>query len=200
MMMGSSAALATNAVLAYYQQAQEYYRQQQWSLASRSVKQFIALKPDYEKAWDLMGQIYTQQGQVEAAKQCYKKALSLDAQFESAYLHLGQQLLANAELPQAQAHFENALIYHPDITRCLGEIAESYRQYHYTELAIETYFKIISMDPNNADVLLTLGQLLIQKNDITLAEQCIEQAKQIQNRQNSTQGTNADNVLSLNAI
>ncbi|MEG4418266.1 tetratricopeptide repeat protein [Microcoleus sp. LAD1_D5] len=146
--------------------------------AIAAFRRSIELKPDFSWSYHHLGDALYRQQQWEEAVGAFSKAIELDADHFGSYCGLGQSLVKLGRLDEAIIAYEQAIQLNPDadwIHYSLGEVLQqrtqldlegaiaSYRRaIELNPEDVQAYRKILEIQPDNWEVCLLLGKLLIK--------------------------------------
>jgi predicted Zn-dependent protease len=88
-----------------------------FSLAQREVENYLAVRPNDERAYYILGEIYRERGLAndkKKARDCYAKALSIRPSFAEPYRGIGLLWYKEGEKRQAKSSFQAYLAYAPE--------------------------------------------------------------------------------------
>ncbi len=123
------------------------------------------------------------QGKYDKAIKHFGKALELNPGYPDAHHGMGTALLAAGRTSEAIAHLKAALRTNTNIEDVYAKLGNAYDQLGKYDLAIQSWSKVVELDPNNigaannaAWLLATIGDVSIQDADkaIELAERVNE--------------------------
>lgn len=89
------------------------------------LRQAVALAPNSELAWDLLGYVYHYAGLDELGEKAYRRSLELDPTTPRIYWMHSRMLLYNGKLQEAEREMRQASAMHPDqfkVMAFLGEV------------------------------------------------------------------------------
>jgi predicted Zn-dependent protease len=118
---GSAGRFLNGIAPAWRANAQIALRQGDWDQANRSIKKYLALRPDDARAYYLGGEILRRRDQGDQQNQSvrfYKKALKIDPHFPPAYRALGELSFKAGRYRQAKTYFEAFLSLAPQDEAC----------------------------------------------------------------------------------
>lgn len=162
-----------------YALAISYVRLKRLADARRLFQQLVAALGESPRLHILIGRAYREAGLYEQAIEEFKRALALNSRQPRAHFLIGlAELLRGgaARFAQAQAHFEAEIAISPDDYAShffLGTIHLSERRWQPAE---EFLKKAQSLQPNNPDPPLYLGQLYFQTGRHEQAAAALEKA------------------------
>lgn len=164
---------------AVYEKALQAYNQGENSTAIIHVKNLLIENRENLSARLLFAKILLEEGELAAAQEQYMRALALNADDSLVLLPLAKSLLLQSKnediikliLPGDYSDTMNALIhvYRAKAYSALQDLAQA--KYHYN-LAL-------ALQPDQLDAVLGLASLAVKENQFELAQNHIEQAKEI---------------------
>jgi predicted Zn-dependent protease len=92
-------------------------RRGRFSLAQREVENYLAVRPNDERAYYLLGEICRQRGLLndrDKAKDCYAKAIRMCPSYADPYRGMGLLCYKEGEKTQAKSSFQAYLIHAPE--------------------------------------------------------------------------------------
>ena len=150
----------------------------QFDEAIAAFRRSIELNPDFSWSYHHLGDALDRQEQWEEAVAAFRKAIELDADHFGSYCGLGESLVKLGRLDEAIVAYEQAIKLNPDadwIHYSLGEVRQqrtqldlegaiaSYRRaIELNPDDVQAYRKLLQIQPDNWEVCLHLGKLLIK--------------------------------------
>ena len=137
----------------------------------------IELNPKYAEAYYNRGIAYEQEGQYDRAIEDFNKAIAFDPKNEDAYRARGNSYHKAGYLERARSDFlkacelDNIKVKAGELDNitaliCMGN---AYFDTDQFDKAIETYRKVLQIDPKNADVRVDLGIMYRRKGNLDRA-------------------------------
>ena len=159
-------------------------QQDAWAAAIEVYRQALAVSPDQAALHVRWGISLGRQGQWEAALAQYETAAALDSAYSPTFLHWG---IALEELERWEAALEKlnqAVALANDKSRVLFYLGSCYEQAsrklgrdEYFDRAVETFQRLLEIDPNDAYALNYLGYMYADKGiRLTEAVELLEKA------------------------
>ena len=124
---------------------------EQWQSAADSFRQAIKLKPDFAWSHYNLGEALSQLGQWEEALSCYKSAQNLDLGLAGIATKISAAMQQRSQQLQQEA-----------LSFCVSQLAQEPDN-------IELYHQAISLDRQNHQLYLGLGQALVKQGQIDQA-------------------------------
>ena len=130
------------------------------------LRQAVALDPNSDKAYYMLGRAYTRRGDLEAALQAYQEAARLRSD-PSYFLALGKTLAKSAnssksDRDRAIAAYEQALALDPSYAEAHLELGRLFVQMKNLEKARTELQKAVELEPDFYEADYLLGRLLYQ--------------------------------------
>jgi tetratricopeptide (TPR) repeat protein len=143
-----------------------------------------------------IGSLYYQNGEVDEALANFKKAKDLfelvkdDPSLAATYLNLAEIHLLHREYSITRDYSSKAVILYENQNNVIGQrlgftaYARAARAEESIETAIETYNKLISLNPNETpeDIYLELGECYLYQKELDVAKTTFEQILQVPGR------------------
>lgn len=191
-----------------YEKGRKEFDESKFSDAEKELNKAVKAYPNFAAAWSLLGDIHQQQKQFDQASKEYSQALAADPRFVNPSFGLAliamqekrweeASQLSDQVVKMNSAAFPSAYFYNAVANYNLGKVDAA-------EVSARK-FKSLDTEHRHPDVSLLLGQIDIQKNDLSAAAQEMrdyvalapdapnaEQARQWLKRYESTNATNAD--------
>ena len=144
--------------------------------AEAILKETLAIEPKFAEAYVLLGYVYTEQEKVQEAAAALRKAEEIGT--DDPWLHLNWAALheSRAETALAMERWQKVLEKGTDNKKAMntayGRLVVQHRRDKRDDLAIETYRKMIALDPSNAWNHGNLGDMLgsMGRHDEAIAE------------------------------
>ena len=135
---------------------------EQWQQAADSFRQAIKLKADFAWSHYNLGEALSQLGQWDEALSCYQSAQNLDSDLPHVKGKIGAAMQQRSKQLQQEA-----------LTYCLSQLAQEPDN-------VELYHQAISLDRQNHQLYLGLGQALVKQGKIDQASTIYQTGLQIQ--------------------
>jgi tetratricopeptide (TPR) repeat protein len=152
-----AAALLTSAACGCLTVAQVRFWQNGQTLFERA----LALDPEDEKVWALLGITYMEQGNTDKAIACMRHATTINYEYFDAWDDLGGMLFINGDYDGAQAAYAMALRYTRDKPKIYNKLGDMFKATNRYGDAIANYQSSLELKPNQPDIQTELGQCLV---------------------------------------
>ena len=152
----------TNPVLVW-RLGNNYSALNKWEDAAKSYQEAIDLKSDYSKAYISLAAVYEQTQQVEKAIDLYKKITPQAASDIDVLYNLGRLLYnRNNETDRVDAEkiWLRAIELEPKHSNSLYSLGLLYESKGDRAKALQYYYKVKELNPNNKDVAAKIKSLL----------------------------------------
>ncbi len=110
----------------------------------------------------LKGLLYGRSGNLRSAIEEYQKTIALDPKSVILHKELAELYLRLGDMNKARAELKDAMVLAPDNLEVLLLWANVSQMLEQGQQAIDTYQKILSLDKENQEALLYLGNLYLQ--------------------------------------
>lgn len=157
-----------------YEKARKEFDQSKFADAEKELNKAVKIYPNFAAAWSLLGDIHQQQKKFDQAIKEYSQALAADPRFVNP--SFGLALIAMQEKRwQDAAKFTDEVAKMNSLAYPTAYFYNAVANYNLGNVdAAETSarkFKSLDTEHHHPDVSLLLGQILIQKNDLSGAAQ-----------------------------
>ena len=175
----------------YYHLGEALCQLRRWDEAVINLRRAIELKPDFCWSYHYLGEALSQLQKWDEAAAALSQAVTLHEHFGS-YSALGQCLNKLGELEKAIYAYRQAIKLNPDAEQIHFSLAETLQQQAKLDLEqaalayrraielnpqqIESYQKLVEIDPENGDCWLSLGKVLEKKGDVDSAVKAYRRA------------------------
>lgn len=117
------------------------------------------------------GEVLFSGGKLDEAMESFKKAIKVNSGFAMAYNNLGVVSLKNGTTKETLEYYNKALFYDPLNITFLKNLAD----YYYivqknTEKALQMYIKGLSINPEDIEILMALGNISIENGQLESAK------------------------------
>jgi tetratricopeptide (TPR) repeat protein len=146
-------------LLAQLQKAHSYFQAGQFLKAASAYKEYGLNSEVTSTVLIYEGESYEKANLFDQAMECYHKALDLDPQSVDACTGLGICLMEKEEHRASLVWFEKALRIDHTISETWVYVAEVFVNLNMPEEAMMSYKRSLDIDPDQADVLGSLGNL-----------------------------------------
>ena len=164
--------------------------------AISAYRRALELNPDFYWSYHHLGDALERQQKWEEAVVAFRGAIELNAEHFGTYCGLGQSLVKLGRLNEAIPAYEQAIQLNPDanwIHYRLGEVLQQRIQFDLEEAIgsyrrvlelnpddVQAYRKLLEMQPNNWEVWLQLGKVLIKLEQWEEAIGCFRQSCELE--------------------
>ena len=135
-------------------------QQGNFSEATNSIGEAIAIDPDQAQLHRNLGSVYWTAADPGMAIECYKRAVDLEPQDVGAQNSLGIALKQSGQLDLAVKHFREALRLCPDVATPYQNLAETLGEQGNVDEAIQLYKQAVHIAPSDAGLRNGLGVML----------------------------------------
>lgn len=136
--------------------------------AIKYYKESIELKPDYLDAHIGLSRVYEQQNKIDDAVEAYKQALSYGGSNNAAILFDFGRLLYNRNKDEdrndAEILWLNAVRLQPNYSNALYSLALLYESKGDKTTALQYYYKVKDLNPDNTDITSKIRSLIGSSN------------------------------------
>ncbi|HWN07148.1 MAG TPA: sulfotransferase [Steroidobacteraceae bacterium] len=150
-------------------------KQARYADAEQTVRQAIALKPDFPHLHEDLGGILAMQGRFEEAVPCLREAIRLEPRLPLAHRKLGEALAALGRGRDADAEFEE--YFEQDDDKGRVAVALDHLRSGRKSEAVESLRETLRNSPDNVDAMRFLAQIYLKdKERLDDAEALLRQA------------------------
>jgi tetratricopeptide (TPR) repeat protein len=149
-------------------------------MAAESYSAALRLKPDMTHGWCNLGNVYLKWDRAQDAIQLYMHALSLDPGHWASRTNLAQALIATRQVVLAKVLLIELSVERPQDTQVRNQLGKLYAELDEFEAALECFSRAIAINPDDADSLYCLGNVLQKLGDRAGAEAAFVRAAQLQ--------------------
>ncbi|WP_158442059.1 MULTISPECIES: tetratricopeptide repeat protein [Planktothrix] len=151
-----------------------YARKQQWDLAVKYYQLALKYKPNCDKLYRNLAKVLTKLNRPDEATECWYHSYRLQPEQAGAteHLELGKTLLEQGKSTEAIACFQNAISSSKNSELFLQTKLEAYSlmakalyQSNQLEEALQTYQKLLQLNPQDAIAYTNLGNLYAKRQD-----------------------------------
>ncbi|MBR8827305.1 MAG: tetratricopeptide repeat protein [Gomphosphaeria aponina SAG 52.96 = DSM 107014] len=185
-------ALQPNYWEAYHNLGNALQEQQRWREAVGAYQQVIKLKPEFSWAYNNMGDALRELQLWEEAAKAFRETTRLNPEFPWAHYNLGDVLGELGDVDGAIAAYTQALVVQTDFPQAeeklnqtlLQRIKSGFRialEYYQQQIQqdptdIESYERAVQIEPDNFDLVLGLGNALMEEERLSEAVGVMEKA------------------------
>lgn len=155
--------------------------------ADKHLRASVAARKDWAPALAVLGKVLVEEGQAAAGAAQLQQALAVDPGNRAALLLLGRALLEAGDPDRAVVFLEGAVKLVPS-ARLRMDLADAYTAKGRTQEAGEQLQAAVALEPNNAEVVLRLGQWAFLSGRLDLAERAYRQAELLGAQPGATAG------------
>ena len=163
----------------HYLLGQIYWAKGEPGLAEKSFQKTLQLDPEWTEVRLALCQIYASENS-DKAEACLKKYLETAHQSPEIYYQMALLCYKKGDHEGARKHLKTVLDLEPGFTSAhyiLAQIEDADKNW---KAADAEYQKILEQDPDNTEVLTTLGDLRHRHGDLQGAERSLKQALQVE--------------------
>jgi tetratricopeptide (TPR) repeat protein/polysaccharide pyruvyl transferase WcaK-like protein len=148
--------------------------------AAASAREAIRLAPDYAFAYGNLGEASLALGRTDDAVVSYQRAIALAPEAADLHHNLGRSFLELGQLPEAVASFRRAVELAPDVANHRVGLADVLRRLDTEpDEIIAGLRRALELQPDNPEVLSTLGNALADQGRLDEAVGCHRRALEI---------------------
>lgn len=143
--------------------AELYFYVKKYQESITALNQALKINENLAKAYFLKGMCYKESKDTNLAISSFQTAIEQDASYFDAHMEIGM-LLAYKKSSIALEYFLNALRLQPKDLTVYYNMAKFYQDAGKIELAVETYKKVVAIDPKQKESLYNLGAIELHHN------------------------------------
>jgi tetratricopeptide (TPR) repeat protein len=148
--------------------------------AAESYSAALRLEPNMTHGWCNLGNVYLKWDRAQDAIQLYVHALSLDPGHWATRTNLAQALIATRQIVLAKVLLIELTVERPEDAQVRNQLGKLYADLDELEAALDCFSRAIAINPNDADSLYCLGNILQKMGDREGAEAAFIHAAQLQ--------------------
>jgi tetratricopeptide (TPR) repeat protein len=135
----------------YYNLGQAQVLMQDSTMAEKSFRQAIDLRPDYADAHNRLGTLYWREAKPrwEAAEDEFRKAIAADSSSWSAHYNLGALLLDLGRLTEARLELDRAIDLAPDFAPAHYKLGQLQLREGQIAEATSSFQRAVDLDPKD---------------------------------------------------
>jgi len=152
-------------LLAQLQKAHSYFQDGQFIQAAAAYKEYGLHSEITAAVLIYEGESYEKATLFEQAIECYRRALDIDPKCVDACTGIGICLMEKEEFSASLVWFEKALRIDASISETWVYVAEVFVNLNMSEEAMLSYKRSLDIDPDQSDVLASLGNLYFDAGD-----------------------------------
>jgi len=133
----------------YTNKAMIYQAQKNWLKMSEAAQGAIDMKPDYAKAYSLLGSAFVRLSKTDEAVAAYLKAVEIDKNYYTVYLNLGNIYFRQKNYDKAIEAFTGAFQANPEYDKAFYMLGRSYfekKEFRSAETALQKAISINEAD------------------------------------------------------
>ncbi|MDY7009082.1 MAG: tetratricopeptide repeat protein, partial [Cyanobacteriota bacterium] len=154
---------------ANFDQAYQYYQENNLVEAERICRLILAEKPQYFQALHLLAVLEHLAGRNEVAIQLLNQVITLRPNSSQAYSNLGNILRDEGRIEEAIEYYQKAISLEPNDSSNYSKLGNILKNEGRLEEALAHYQKAISLEPNDSSNYSNLGFIFLQKKQIESA-------------------------------
>ena len=112
------------------------------------LQRVLDLQPNYDDAYELMGQIFASRGDIDSAASVMRKAIEIRPNFWGHYRSLGRVFLRAGRFPEAVEEFQRAKTLQPERAIVYQSLGVTFHMMGDLDNAISNYEKSNELSPN----------------------------------------------------
>jgi len=164
-------------LLAQLQKAHSYFQDGQFILAAAAYKEYGLHSEITAAVLIYEGESYEKATLFDQAIECYRRALDIDPKCVDACTGIGICLMEKEEFSASLVWFEKALRIDASISETWVYVAEVFVNLNMSEEAMLSYKRSLDIDPDQSDVLASLGNLYFDAGDYIKALNLYQEAE-----------------------
>ena len=148
-------------------------------LAAATLREAIALRPDWAPAHFVLAQVADQQGDSVAALAAYRRTLELKPQCVEAHAGLAALLAARGQFDLASEHYERVVELAPSNFAALNNLGTALQELGRTEDAVGCYERALRLKPDCLEALANLAAARMKRREFSEAVRLLTAALRI---------------------
>ncbi len=169
-----------------------------WTEAETSLRQAVAIYPNYTDAWRELGGLYVAEGKLALALKPYDRVRRNQPGDPHIYCQIGSALLRLGRSAEAMDNFHHALRLQPDDSEAHYALGIQFGLAGNNQEAQAEFEQVIRLQPDNARAHLNLGVMLGRQGQLDGALQQFEETLRLDPGNKEAQNYR-DQILSRNA-
>lgn len=149
----------------YFERGGMLYMMKEFDLAGKDIKKAIELDPVKADYYTALGEIYLAGDQYQPAQNAFQMAVGLDPADVLARLQLSYTLLQNKNYRATINQTDTLIKSNPTLAEAYGLQSQAYSALKDTARAMKLMTKAVAFSPKNYDVLMAMGDLLMNAKD-----------------------------------
>lgn len=150
--------------------AQLYNRIDRPRQAIEQARKFLDVRPESMEARQLLGEAYVILNELDQAEENYREALRLSPDKGPLVIGLADTLLRKQKIEEAQTLLESLVLREPGNANAHFYLGRLETVRGNRDSALRHYRRVNELDPENVPSLYTTGLLLLEKGELTEAE------------------------------
>ena len=147
--------------------------------AEKLYKEILKTNPNFDGAYNNLGNVLHELGKHQKAISCYEKAIQIQPNYANAHYNLGSVLDELGEYQKAISCYEKTIQIQPNYANAHYNLGLVFKELGEHQKAISCYEKTIQINPNFAGAHNNLGNALYELGEFQKAISCCEKAIQI---------------------
>src|SRR6266700_1543667 len=147
--------------------------------ALRQLGIALRLKPEYDAAWLLRGQVLRRANDLEGALESFAQALKINGESEESWMGLASALHGLGRLPEEVEAYDRIVAIHPRSTEAWIDKGAVLHELGDYAGAIACYDTVLAWRPEHVAAWNNKGAALLRLGDEAAATRCIDEALQL---------------------
>ncbi len=164
----------------YYRLALQMTRERMFERALAHVGSSIKADSGFAAPYCLRGEILLKLDSAKAALSSFRQALARDSTMVAAYAGLGRALLATGDTIQARDVLSKTVARDSTYTPAVLDYARLLAALHVADTATMILRQALATNPNDPELLLTLGKILREQGNLSAAIEAYRRALRFQ--------------------
>jgi protein O-mannosyl-transferase len=162
--------------LAHHNRAVLRMGEQNYAEARAGLQASIALRPNFQDAYNNLGFVAAKFGEVDEARRAYERALEIDPRYAAAHANLATLLIDQGDDAGAIEHLEAAVARKPDIPAAMASLGLVLVRSGRTAEGIRTLETAIARDSADVPALVNLATVRAREGKLDEARRLFERA------------------------
>jgi len=145
-----------------------YFIVKDYDKSINTINSILYISPSNPEAYFMLGVNFKEQNRLVKAKNSFLTAVENDPEHIDAWLELGK-LAEHSGDKLAETYYKNALLVDKDNVNVLHHLAYYYQNNSQMQKAIDTYHKIVAIDPTYTSAYLNSGLIYLKQDSIPKA-------------------------------
>ena len=164
--LGTRTAIEASPSDTYFTSAEQLWRQGRTEDALSSMRQGLALQPDFGGGQANLGLMLHELGRRGEAIPCMKTAAALVPDLAWVHANLGNMLYGERDFAGSVESYRRAIALSPDDIDVYVYLGNALKECADADSAIDCYRKVLAIRPDDANVHLSLGDALLAQGDL----------------------------------